>query len=207
MKTTFALALGLSTALAAIPAMAQSSAEWDADADQQLSEDEFRTAIEESGVFERWDTDSNGTLSREELRDGLYGGIDTDDDLTISDQEWNVHSETFGSTYGDWTPGTMPGGDGFSIEEYNEAFESSSVYDEFDVDSSDDVSLDEFSSAAFNATDRNIDGWITFDEGEIFDEYWLIITQTPTEAAASEMDAGGEDSASEGETAEESEAQ
>lgn len=189
MTKTFALALGLSTALAAMPAMAQSSADWDADADEQLSQDEFRTGIEDSGVFERWDTDSSGSLSREELRDGLYGGIDTDDDLTISDQEWNVHSDTFGSTYGDWTPGEMPGEDGFSIEEYNEAFESSSVYDEFDADSSGDVSPDEFSDAAFGATDRNIDGWITFDEGEVFDQYWLIITQTPTDAAAQESEA------------------
>lgn len=178
MKKTFALALGLSTALVALPGMAQSSADWDADADQQLSEDEFRSGIEESGVFEGWDADSSGGLSSEELRDGLYGGIDTDSDLTISDQEWNVHSETFGSTYGDWTPGEVPGSDGFTVEDYHEAYESGGVYDDFDADASGDVSLDEFSNTAFGATDTNIDGWIAVDEGALFDKYWLVITKT-----------------------------
>lgn len=193
----FALALGLSTALVGMPVLAQSSAEWDTNSDQQIDRDEFSSGITQSGVFEDWDADGNGNLSREELRDGLYDQMDADQNQSVSTEEWNVHSDTFGSTYSDWAPEEEP--DGFSIEEYNEAFESGSVYDQWDADSSDDVSEQEFSDAAFGAADRNIDGWISYDESEAFDQFWLIITQNSASDSQSAQPEGSDGGASESE--------
>ena len=187
---TLLYTLGLSTALMTMPALAQSSQDWDANSDQQIDREEFNSGMEASGVFDIWDGDASGSLDQTELREGLYGQMDSNQDQSVSMDEWNVHSETFGKTYGDWSPADTTSG--FDMEEYKQAFEDNSVQDSFDADQSGDVSENEFSDAAFGATDRDQDGWISFDETAMFDKNWLTVTIVPVGVSEENSDAASE---------------
>lgn len=63
------------------------AAEWDANADGQVDETEFRTGLEADNPFGAWDGDRDGMLSQEEFDQGLWNSFDQDRDGFLDEPE------------------------------------------------------------------------------------------------------------------------
>ena len=90
-------------------ATAATYSEWDADANTQLTEDEFW-----SGVWNEWDADASGDLTETEFNEGSTGFFgedyqygwsdwDADGDGTLTESEFNEGRSQYGEGfYDDW---------------------------------------------------------------------------------------------------------
>jgi hypothetical protein len=121
------------------PAASDLFAEWDANRDQVIGEDEFY-----SGLYDTWDADGDGELTEAEFDDGWntwfsdmdqpdYGGLDSDGDGLLTENEF---AQGFGQTqvYSEWTA------DG----ELSEDQFSSGLYDVYDIDDDDLITEAEY---------------------------------------------------------------
>lgn len=89
MKKIGALLLS-SALLAAGPAAAQGFAEWDADGDGVLAQEEWDAGVASSSLFDNWDADGDGTITATEYESGLFGWFDDDGDGALSVAEWDA---------------------------------------------------------------------------------------------------------------------
>lgn len=60
-------------------------AEWDANGDGRIDEDEFYAGYEASGLFDKWDINDDGVVDSRELGEGMYVTWDFDDQTHIDD--------------------------------------------------------------------------------------------------------------------------
>lgn len=105
-----------------------------------VDEVEFQT-----WTFELLDVDGDGTVSETEMADGFDVLYDGDYEVTFQDFDANADA-------------------GITVDEYNAVFDGRDLLTTFDVNTDDEVGLDEFPEGAFNIADENDDGRLDASE-------------------------------------------
>jgi hypothetical protein len=82
--------------LTATPALAQDMAEWDADSDGVINQEEFNAGWGDVGSYGEWDADGDGSLTEEEFNTGLFDGYDADDSGAIEEPEFGDVGDDIG---------------------------------------------------------------------------------------------------------------
>ena len=139
--------------------------EWDTDSDNLWSEDEFGTALDDSGFYDEWDADDDGFLADDELYDGVYGLYDEDDDGFYSEEEFDTWNTAWGGDY-DYDAWDTNDDGVLDEEEYDAGIEEAGVYDDWDTDGDGVFSEDEVSAGLFDTWDTNDDNYLGYDEFE-----------------------------------------
>jgi hypothetical protein len=150
---------------------------WDADADQQLSRDEWSGWYDEQGAYDGWNTDAEEGLTTDELGEGIFTAWDADADSELTETEWN---EGVGTWYGDADYGTWGewDADGDSILDANEVaegLERENLYDTVDRDSDALIDDEELADWWFDIWDGNDDALIDTTEWDQVGSEWSRI--------------------------------
>lgn len=164
------LALGLSTAITAFPTMAQEAA-WDANADGELSVEEFSTGFADTGLYSEWDADGSGSLEVSELREGFYNIHDDNGDGIISEEEWD--DGVFETDFQEWDEN---GDAQLDQEEFTNVFEG--TVGDWDAEGDGNLTENEFSEGVFDTYNLDDDEVLTADEfgslpGDLGEEGWF----------------------------------
>lgn len=134
-------------------------ADWDADQDEFLNENEFDAWWAERRADLDWDLDDEDGLTREEYGEGIFGLWDENDDDRIDESEWRTSSDRVWGAGGPTTVFADWDGDGDSeldLNEVQEGLESEGLYDRIDGDRDaliDDEELADWFFDIFDADD------------------------------------------------------
>nr|WKN38094.1 hypothetical protein K4G66_05185 [Tunicatimonas sp. TK19036] len=74
----------------------QSEMNWDANSDNQIQLDEFKSGLEELDYFSEWDSNGDDQLAEEEIAEGSFAMWDTDGNGVVEAdeyQEWSKNVE------------------------------------------------------------------------------------------------------------------
>lgn len=160
LTTTCAIALFA----AAMPVAAQ-TADWDADVDGALTQNEFVAGFTEREVFGAWDLDDDGLLNEDELYAGTFTAYDLDgtDALEASEYEALGVDDRWG--YDGWVAdveGWDVDGDGILLRnEYLIGLgKDTQLFADWDGDGDGSVSEEEFAEGVFASYDVDDDGII-----------------------------------------------
>lgn len=172
--TAFTLALLLSTA----PAGAQTDAEagwdtWDADASGAISQEEFRSKAEETGLFGIWDENDDDQISSEEYGNGLFSVLDDDDDGALTVSEWDEGIDRiFGEQAANLeTSAWDDDGDGtITREEFNGQIGEAGLFASMEPGDDEQLGQDEFLGGLFETADADDDQEVSNDEF-LFDDF------------------------------------
>ena len=145
-------------------AMAQDFDSFDSNSDGMWDQEEFSGAFEDT--MGEWDNDKDELLSDDEFYTNTFGSVDSNDDDSITEDEW-TEGET--NMFGDYTDddfGTFDSNSDGMInnDEWNEGFGDSEWFNSYDGDKDGFLNGDEFNDGIFNDWDNNADGML--DENE-----------------------------------------
>lgn len=152
-------------------------AQWDADADQRLTREEWGVWYDEQGLFDDWDTDAEDGLTSDELTGAAYAVWDADDDDALTEVEWN---EGIGQWYGDEDYGAfgewdVDGDSALDANEVAEGFERENLYDTVDRDSDALIDDEELADWWFDIWDADDDQLIDTTEWDQVGTEWSRI--------------------------------
>lgn len=139
--------------------------EWDTDADQELSRDEFMTQIRTRNVLSNLSTDQNNTLDKEEFHKWVMSALDRDGDDAISEQEFtsatNAWQDVDWGLFEDWN---TDDDQTLSAQEFEAGLQNVKFFSEWDADNNGELGPDEFGNGLFGTWDENGDGALSADE-------------------------------------------
>jgi hypothetical protein len=140
-------------------------AEWDADDDEILTENET------IGGFERltvdWDNDGDAAISNVEMSEGLFEAWDTDEDGRLEVSEFEEGAELWFGDRWDYAGFTDWDGDGdgeLTLEEYNRGFDDLAVYDDLDENDDQQLTANEIAVSYYASWDTDGDGEVEVAE-------------------------------------------
>lgn len=85
---TYLTAAGTAALLAfATPVLAEEDGDWDSDKDGRYSEAEFGDGMKKSGRFAEWDANGDGNLDEDEFNSGNFARYDGDQSGDIDETE------------------------------------------------------------------------------------------------------------------------
>ncbi|SHI29238.1 hypothetical protein [Wenxinia saemankumensis] len=161
----------------ASPLLAQTTTDWDTDADGSLSRDEWNTGIDQSTAFTDWDADSSGMIESAEYAGGSFDRFDMDGDGTLTTTEWDDGIDrAFGEQGADLDYATWDANSDGTLDrdEFTAGYESQGMFDTMRTDAQFDTTMtglsqDEFNTSMFDAMDANDDDMLSQDENTWMD--------------------------------------
>lgn len=169
---------GLETTPAAETTLGQNGfADWDADANAQLTRDEWGNWWSQRGIYDEWNTDAEEGLVGEELAGGAFAAWDVDNDNNLNQNEWQEGAGTWfaDDEYGDWGEWDANGDSALDANEVAEAFERENLYDRVDRDSDALIDDEELADWWFDIWDGNDDALIDTTEWDQVGAEWTRI--------------------------------
>ena len=151
--------------------------QWDTDANQNLTRDEWGGWYEDQGVYDTWNTDAQEGLTTDEFGGGIFGEWDADQNQQLTESEWN---EGTGTWFGDQDAGSWgewdANGDSFlDANEFAEGLERENLYDTVDRDSDALIDDEEIADWWFDIWDGNDDSAIDTTEWDQVGSEWTRI--------------------------------
>ena len=139
---------------------------WDADNDRRLASNEWGSAAEGEGWFDRWDSDAETGINAEEFGAGAVGIWDTDADQRIAETEWNegVGNWYEDDSYGEFSDWDANNDDFLDAGELGEGFETTGLFGDWDVNENSLLEENEWNESVFSTWDANDDTFV--DENE-----------------------------------------
>lgn len=143
-------------------------AEWDADEDTYLGENEWGAYWADRGIYEDWDLNDDAGVDETEFGEGLFGAWDRDDDDIIREDEWTEGTDAFfgDADYGTFADWDADGDTELDLNEVSEGLESRNLYDTIDVDRDALIDDEELADWWFDVFDLDDDTRIDTTEWE-----------------------------------------
>lgn len=163
-------ALALSSALAvALPAGAQVTTDWDADASGGISRNEWVTGMRDSDTFGTWDANGDEMIESGEFGGGLFDRFDEDGDGLLTRTEWE---DGFGTWQGadaedlDYANWDADGDGQLDRTDFVTGYDSAGLFDRFRTaggqpTTNPGMTRDEFASGTYDWMDRDGDDNLT----------------------------------------------
>lgn len=140
-------------------------ADWDANNDDYLDEEEYGTAMNREGFWDDWDWDTNddNRVDRNEWGTGLYAYGDRDRDGQWNEEEWREFNDGWDTdwTWSDWdanADGTL------DEDEWTAGYEEDDWFSDWDSDGDNDLTEDDYYTYTYGVYDLDDDG--RWDEEE-----------------------------------------
>lgn len=137
--------------------------DWDRDADQRLTEPEFRQGWERA--FSEWDIDDDGSLGSEEVAEMFRSFFDRDGDNLVDRQEFGTGANRWsfeGIEWGNWDQRDIDSDAELTETEWRQGW-SEHVADDWDA-AREGVAGDEMRERFWNFFDGDGDGAVTVSE-------------------------------------------
>ncbi len=180
LKTFFTLIL---CSIVALPGFAQNNnqitkfSEWDMDEDDKIERYEFVSTFTQEYADEWGITEEVVDLDEEAFYTTTYAIADTDDDETISEDEWDFAYRYYFGDYlmDDYAMYDTDGDSQFEYVEYYDALYDSDYFDTWDVDRDGKLDKHELAYAIFDNWDLNDNGVLDKSEFNSFSTFYLDI--------------------------------
>ncbi len=131
--------------------------EWDTNRDGQLSFDEFTEGF--TDTYDRWDEDRDDNVVVDELATGLFSDWDRDNSTTLSQDEFN---DRFFSgpmeQFADFSLWDANEDDAIDEDEFLSGWRFSGLFDTWNQDDQEGLTIDELGRGLFDAWDGDGDG-------------------------------------------------
>ncbi len=136
----------------------------DTSGDSYLDTDEVAEWVDDSGTFEEWDADADSELDADELAGNAFQLWDSDDNGTVSEEEWKTGTDLWYpqssnvTVFSDWD------GDGDSEldeDEFTERWDASLMGEQWTTIP---MGKDQFKANYFSLYDADDDGKVTEEE-------------------------------------------
>lgn len=142
-------------------------ADWDANGDERLDQQEFQMWWNEEGPTDEWGFEDRDELPRDELSEHVYEAWDRDDDGSVTEAEWRDGAERWfeGDVDTDAFSTWDTDGDGeLSQEEFAAGIQQQGHLEQVDGDGDGMVRSQELADWYFGALDLDGDGYIDNSE-------------------------------------------
>ena len=144
-----------------------------ASAQMWADENEFRTGIADSGVYDAWDRDDEVGLNRDEFGTGIFTDWDRDNDMMISDEEYTAgYGRWYGAEPTNWNEWDVNADGMLDRNEFADGWDNDTLFSDWDADSDNLITDDEWGTGIYGAADANQDMVITIEEEGWF-EGWF----------------------------------
>ena len=129
----------------------------DQDGNTEVIVTEVVTFYDDAGIYDWLDTNANEIIDEPEFRDWIFNFLDTDNDNSVSEQEMAaglaiLYDSDYEVTYQDFDGDADAG---LTVGEFNAVFDPTDLLASFDVDTNDEVGLNEMPEGLFNIADEN----------------------------------------------------
>lgn len=147
--------------------------DWDSDADEVITNEEFYDGITATGYHANWDLNSDETVTDEEMLLGFYRIWDTDGDQIIDQAEWEANMPEKADEFTDMDQWDQDGQEGLSFDEFAETMAGTEFYERLDANLDDEISDEELSNSLYYLWDNDDDGYVELTEyEEWYDKYY-----------------------------------
>lgn len=154
-------------------------AEWDADGDERLSADEFRTWWNEEGPVQDWDLeDEQGEITREEFSEHLFEMWDQDDSGSLTETEFADAADRWfedqidQESFSEWD---ADGNGEIDEDEFMQGLQGGQAIDRIDADAGGTIQSQELADWYFEALDLDGDGYLDNSEWQAAEEQGLDV--------------------------------
>lgn len=154
-------------------------AEWDADGDERLSADEFRTWWNEEGPVQDWDLqDEQDEITREEFSEHLFEMWDQDDSGSLTETEFADAADRWfedqidQESFSDWD---ADGNGEIDQDEFMQGLQDAQAVDRIDADAGGSIQSQELADWYFEALDVDGDGYLDNSEWQAAEERGLDV--------------------------------
>ena len=140
--------------------------QWDQDANQELTQEEWMGGLQNAMVVSEWDANADQQIDETEFYDNLWTTWDADASGDLTENEFNEAADAwYGDadygTYGDWDAD----GDGVLTEsEWEQGFNNYDLFDEWNTNDDDYLSMDEFGEGLYGVADMDDDEVVTISD-------------------------------------------
>ncbi|WP_017731201.1 EF-hand domain-containing protein [Nafulsella turpanensis] len=145
--------------------------EWDKDNDRRWNSEEFRSRVENVGLYEEWNMGNDEVFSENEFHGSYFDEWDDDNDGYLESDEYRVGYRDWRDDYAEnFTEWDLNQDNRLELAEYEAGMRETGLVDEWDVDRDGNLTEDEVNTGIFNSWDQNGDGYLEFDEYNEVDE-------------------------------------
>lgn len=144
---------------------AEGLGDWDADLNNQIDRAEFTTGFGEAGIYDEWDIDANQELSEDEFYSGVYDLWDENDDALLDESEWNNQANNwFAEAQYNLTDWDTDGEEGLTEEEFVNGFRETGLYTQWNQNQDNLIDENEFAEGTYELFDQDQSDFL--DENE-----------------------------------------
>lgn len=138
----------------------------DQDGNTEVVLTEVVTFYEDAGLYDWLDANANEIIDEEEFRNWVFNFLDVDGDNSVSEEEMAtgfdlLYDSDYEVTYQDFDGDADAG---VTVDEFNTVYDPTDLLASLDVDTNDEVGLDEFPQGIFNIADEDDDGMLSEQE-------------------------------------------